>query len=210
MIILAKYFKKKYALANGIAIVGVSIGQIIFTPLFRFLIDTYGWKGTMFIVGAIQMNGVAACALFRPLKTNQGKDSPLGRKVEMEVDDTICTDLNAGIHRHHHHHRYHHRRIKCGNFLRFFTNVPAMLLLVATAFFSMAFLTNLAHLPARAKEAGWSDDQSAMLLLVFAVVAVVTRFTHGWFVDRNYIGCFKLQLIVMFWRCRGDVAESCI
>ncbi|XP_033635137.1 monocarboxylate transporter 13-like [Asterias rubens] len=187
MIIISQYFKTRFAIANGIAVAGVNVGQIMFTPLFRFLIDTYGWRGTMFITGALQMNCVAASALFRPLKTHNsnGRKPNNSMSINMHVlgDDTVINDS--------------HKKQKSNVALKIFTNVKAMLLILATCVFSIGLLTNLAHLPARCKEGGWSDDQSGMLLLSFAITAMITRPTHGWFVDNNYIGCFKLQLIVL-------------
>ena len=184
MIVLIQYFKKRFALANGIVNVGTNISQMLLPPLFRLLIANYGWRGTMFTFGALQLNGVAACALFRPLKTNNDKV----RNVEME-------DLEAA--------KSSHNRLQENknkpfiNILTIFTDIPTILTVLVTSFFAMSLIINLAHLPARAVEAGWSDDQSAMLLTVYAVASLTTRLFHGWFVDRNYIGSFKLQLIVL-------------
>ena len=61
-----------------------------------------------------------------------------------------------------------------------------------------AVTINIAHLPARAKEAGWSDDRSGMLLSVYAIISMVTRSGHGWFVDSKYISYSKLHTIALF------------
>ena len=84
--------------------------------------------------------------------------------------------------------------LKCLSFLKIFTNVPFALSQLAFFSYALGWITNQAHLPSRCKEAGWSDDQSATLLTVFAIAAIVTRVGHGWFVDKGYISVFKLLL----------------
>ena len=194
MVALSQYFKKRYALANGIVVLGSNTGQIVFPPLFRLLIAHYGWRGTMLIVGAIQLNGVAACALFRPLKTTTIKV-----KLDLEVNQTAVTPpkpITSVIQK--------DARPNEGNtwlrnlqFLDIFSDLSAMLMLATAALYSIGWITNLTHLPARAKEGGWSDDQGAMLLISFGIVSMLTRATHGWFVDRNYVSAYKLHWIVL-------------
>ncbi|XP_038079321.1 monocarboxylate transporter 13-like [Patiria miniata] len=194
-IVISHYFKKRFALASGISVVGVSVGQMLFPPLIRVLVTMYGWRGAMFVIGALQMNGVAACALFRPLKTSVEEDKPQGERsgnsspmlssgnedCEEEAENSSTETQPA-------------KSRRCSGYLKVFTNLPAMLNLLSCCFYATAAIVNITHLPARSKEAGWSDDQSAMLLLVYAVFSVVTRLSNGWFVDRGYVGPIQLQL----------------
>ncbi|XP_022094774.1 monocarboxylate transporter 13-like [Acanthaster planci] len=177
-IMITKYFKKRYALANGLNLLGVNVGQMVFPPLIRLLIANYGWKGAMFILGAIQMNLVVASALFRPLKAKHTSD--LRRQTSLEMEDIRS---GGGT------------RSEGQNFLflKVLTRVPFTLSLALLFLYSMAWTIYLSHLPSRAKEAGWSEDQGAMLLTIFAIIAILTRTTHGWFVDRGYIGSFQLE-----------------
>ena len=43
------YFEKKRALATGIAVCGSGVGTFVFAPLTSFLLEQYGWKGTLLI-----------------------------------------------------------------------------------------------------------------------------------------------------------------
>ncbi|XP_022103524.1 monocarboxylate transporter 12-like isoform X2 [Acanthaster planci] len=182
MIMISHSFKKRYVFANGLAVLGLNVGQMVFPPLIRLLIVSYGWRGAMFIIGALQLNGVAACALFRPMKSIL-KDVP--RDDERRRPCIKRNKCGDGTLRQH---------VK---YLSIFSNIRAMLVLVAVCAYSMALIVNLFHLPERSKEAGWSHDLSAMLVFVYGLISAVTRSTHGWLVDRNYIGPFKLQLIVI-------------
>ncbi|XP_022103445.1 monocarboxylate transporter 13-like, partial [Acanthaster planci] len=64
---LALYFHKRYSFAVGIALAGISCGQLAYPPLITYLIDQYGWKGSILITAAINLHIVAAGALMRPV-----------------------------------------------------------------------------------------------------------------------------------------------
>ncbi|XP_072014757.1 monocarboxylate transporter 12-like [Amphiura filiformis] len=66
---LPLYFGRYYDLANAITHAGLSIGLIILPPLTQFLLDTYGWRGTLLVLGALNLNLVVSGALLRPLQT---------------------------------------------------------------------------------------------------------------------------------------------
>ncbi|CAH1277592.1 SLC16A12 [Branchiostoma lanceolatum] len=49
---IGRYFDKRHATANGIAVCGAGVGIFALPPLFQFLIDEFGWRGSLVIVGA--------------------------------------------------------------------------------------------------------------------------------------------------------------
>ena len=67
IVTVGHYFKKKRALATGIAVCGSGIGGFVFAPLSQFLIDKYTWKGAMWVISAITLNGVVVAGLLRPI-----------------------------------------------------------------------------------------------------------------------------------------------
>ena len=68
IVVEAVYFKKKRALATGIAESGARVGTFIFAPLTNFLISLDGWRGVLLIVGGIVANIIVCGALFQSLK----------------------------------------------------------------------------------------------------------------------------------------------
>ena len=52
---------------------GSGVGAISFAPLMEYLINLYSWKGAMWIVSGICLNGVAMGALFRPVNQSDDK-----------------------------------------------------------------------------------------------------------------------------------------
>jgi MFS family permease len=63
IVIVGFYFEKKRALATGIATCGSGIGTFFFSPLNKFLMDSYGWRNLVFIQAAIILN-CAVCGTF--------------------------------------------------------------------------------------------------------------------------------------------------
>ncbi len=72
---LARYFDKCFSTANAIACVGVSSGVMILPILTQHLINVYGWRGTMLILGGVNLHCIAAGALLRP---NHDAGNPFG------------------------------------------------------------------------------------------------------------------------------------
>lgn len=73
IVIVGFYFEKKRALATGIATCGSGIGTFFFSPLNKFLMDSYGWRNLVFIQAAIILNCAVCGMLMRPLKTVRKK-----------------------------------------------------------------------------------------------------------------------------------------
>ena len=91
IVIVGFYFDQKRALATGIAVCGSGVGTFVFAPLSQFLITQFGWKGGLWIIAGICLNGVICGALFRPLtprvktsKPKKEKKIPKSRKKPKE------------------------------------------------------------------------------------------------------------------------------
>ena len=64
-IIPSFWFEKRRSLATGIAVSGSGLGTYAVAPLIEFLIDEYGWRGTLLIFSGITLNFMVFGALFR-------------------------------------------------------------------------------------------------------------------------------------------------
>lgn len=64
---VGRYFYKKRARAMGTALCGAGIGMFVFIPLVQYIKDTYTWRGGMFILAGIALNGCVLSALYRPI-----------------------------------------------------------------------------------------------------------------------------------------------
>ncbi|KAF2362374.1 Major facilitator superfamily [Trinorchestia longiramus] len=66
ILIVNKYFDKRRAFASGICMSGNAFGGFIIPPVVEFLLQEYGFRGTLVIMAAIQLNLVVAGFCFRP------------------------------------------------------------------------------------------------------------------------------------------------
>ena len=66
-LIVQQYFKKRMGIAMGIALAGGGIGMFVMALLMQQLLSSYGWRGSLLILGAINANLCVAGALMRPV-----------------------------------------------------------------------------------------------------------------------------------------------
>lgn len=66
--IIGTYFQAKRPLANGLAMTGSPVILFTLAPLNQFLFDSFGWRGSFMILGAITLNCCVAGSLMRPVK----------------------------------------------------------------------------------------------------------------------------------------------
>ena len=67
IIVVGTYFRRKRAIATGIAMSGSGLGTFAYAYLTNILLSKYDWRGTVLILGGILLNGVVCGALFRPV-----------------------------------------------------------------------------------------------------------------------------------------------
>ncbi|XP_061544780.1 monocarboxylate transporter 2-like isoform X2 [Phycodurus eques] len=65
--IISKYFLAKRPLANGLAMAGSPVFLCFLAPLNQYLLDKFGWRGSLLIIGALMLNSCVAGALMRPI-----------------------------------------------------------------------------------------------------------------------------------------------
>lgn len=53
------YFRAKRGRAVGVSMAGTGVGQMLMPHLVRYLLDSYGFRGTALILGALAFNGVS-------------------------------------------------------------------------------------------------------------------------------------------------------
>ncbi|XP_066259091.1 monocarboxylate transporter 5-like [Euwallacea similis] len=66
--IVTSYFVKLRGIANGICISGSAFGSILLPPLLRFLLVSYGYRGTCMIMGGITLNVFVAALFYDPVE----------------------------------------------------------------------------------------------------------------------------------------------
>lgn len=61
------YFRRRKALAYGIAMSGSGIGTFVLAPVVQLLIELYSWRGALLVLSAFVANLCVCGALLRPI-----------------------------------------------------------------------------------------------------------------------------------------------
>ena len=77
------YFEKRRALATGIAVCGSGIGTFVIAAFTTWLLEEYGWRGTLLIHAGLVLNCAVFGAFFRPLEPVH----PNKRAIRTEAED---------------------------------------------------------------------------------------------------------------------------
>jgi len=60
------HFTRRRTLALAVGFSGVGVSSFAFSPLFQYLLETFGWRGALLILGGLSLNIVPCGALIRP------------------------------------------------------------------------------------------------------------------------------------------------
>ncbi|XP_045054979.2 monocarboxylate transporter 11 isoform X2 [Desmodus rotundus] len=65
---LSRYFSRRRVLAVGLALTGNGASSLLLAPVLQLLLDTFGWRGALLLLGAITLHLTPCGALLRPLE----------------------------------------------------------------------------------------------------------------------------------------------
>ncbi|XP_060077417.1 monocarboxylate transporter 12-like [Ylistrum balloti] len=181
IVIIGEYFDKRRSLATGLAVCGV--GTFVFAPITEYFLETYMWRGTLWIMSAIILNGIIVSTTYRPLQTDVNRNTTKRSEVDSKPnqDDTtrnsstccqqICSSINATLD-------------------LSLLKSPTMLLYGASCFFVMfGYFVPSNFLPAWASEVNLSTAQGTFLISLMGVSNTITRVLVGYITDRPWANC---------------------
>ena len=201
---MGQYFRKRRAIANGIALSGFAFGSVVMPPVLRMLTDTYGLHGAMLIMAGISLNVCVAGALLRPVSAYSQKERPnnnsekiVSNNAKNDEEDTWQKSTQKGF-----------RRV--AEFLKSLFSVYALLewsLLKRRSFLLIGISLGLfaAGLPsyfvifaAYVEEAGHSKRDAAILLSVQGLGDIPARILFGVLADTHIIQTHLLLGLTFF------------
>ncbi|KAI8499002.1 hypothetical protein Bbelb_234550 [Branchiostoma belcheri] len=189
---IGKYFDKRHATANGIAISGTGVSMFALSPLFQFLIDEFGWNGALLIFAGMALNGCVSGALLRPLYLKDAGNETEPEDEETTVDSSqTCKSVIPFCQKFLE--MFDVTLLKSKHFLTY--SVSLFLLMLGN---SMIFV----HIVAHAQALGVDKTQAAFLPSVMGIAEAIVRPISGWLSDRlpvrklHYymVGCIGLGI----------------
>lgn len=66
VVIISGYFERRRALATGIVLCGTGVGAMTFAPLVEWLLEVYGWRGTLLIEAGLLLHCCICGVIFLP------------------------------------------------------------------------------------------------------------------------------------------------
>ncbi|XP_069105357.1 monocarboxylate transporter 12-like [Argopecten irradians] len=189
IVTIGVYFDSRRALATGLALCGSGVGALVFAPITRLLLETYGWRGSMWIVSAITLNGVIFSTTYRPLKTEKEIKN---NKHNTSNNYTSRTD--------------HDSESCCKHFCLAMTDMfdfslltsPTMLLYSTSCLLVMfGFFIPSNFLPVYATEINLSSEDGAVLILAMGISNTVGRVVMGYITDQSYANSLVINNIAL-------------
>ena len=167
MVIISQHFRKRLSTATGLAICGSGIGTMVFAPFTRWLLDQYGWRGTLALLAALTLNCAACSALFIPAETtHEDKVRVKTKKKTVKI------------------------------YLALLKNVMFLLTMVAMALTSMAYFTCYIFIPDLVVSLGYSTQQAALAISFIGIANTVSRAGLSWIGDTKCIDVLYIYVIV--------------
>jgi MFS family permease len=175
LITVTLWFKKKQGLAVGIVASGLAVGPMIFAPLFRYLIDIYGWGNAFLILGVISGVILAPCCwLIRNRPSDVGVQ-PYGEEETEKV--LIRRPVPA--------HQPIYYRTDVPNFFRYaMTTQPFFLLPLIHFLGCVSHAIPLAHVVVMATDRGIDPIAASTVLGIAIGVSATSRLTAPMLSDK--------------------------
>ncbi len=156
---LALYFREKYAIALFITALGSPAGMMVYGPITQILLDTYGWRGAMLLLGGVGFHTLVCGQLMRP-------NTQSSQEYE-QVDSTDEGDWKAAP-------KLSDQDGSCHKFLRaagmdIFRSVDFILLTAAVMLLNVGFAGMVIYMVPSGLSQGLSGAEASLLTTAWGV-----------------------------------------
>ncbi|XP_038075984.1 monocarboxylate transporter 12-like [Patiria miniata] len=183
---VCRRFTKNYATASGIGRTGYSIGLFVFAPLVQLLLNTYGWRGSMMLVGGICLHLVACGALL----VTSSQDTPQSTEYQRISDQESNSQTNQTNLAH-----------RCSELRESLLWNFDLRLLVNARFWALALMKCctvfaddmwIIYFVSQAQSNGFSTEDAGLFVAVGGVGSLVAKVCQGPLTDRGVISSWSL------------------
>ncbi|XP_062315369.1 monocarboxylate transporter 2-like isoform X2 [Osmerus eperlanus] len=191
--IIGKYFLIKRPMANGLAMAGSPVFLSTLAPLNQFLFDSFGWRGSFLILGAIVLNCCVAGALMRPVNAKKQQSTTTsaisnGASPEKSSEDNPNTPSTSLLGE-----QGEPQKSACADQMSSFIDLSLfkhrgfLIYLVGNVFMFFGFFAPVVFLAPYAKHRGIDEYSAALLLSIFALVDMFARPGTGLIANTKWI-----------------------
>lgn len=164
--LLVQWFRRRQSFAVGVSAIGVSLGGFLMPPVANALIELLGWRGSLIVLGAV----VAAVLMPLAWFTVVGRPADIGQHPDGEAPTEAVSAEPAG---------------EASLSVRRLLGSRAFWLLTATVgFLSTCSIMLVTYIVPYAVASGVSTASSALLISLYAGMAVLGKVLFGWLGDR--------------------------
>ncbi|XP_078486734.1 monocarboxylate transporter 12 isoform X1 [Ciona intestinalis] len=173
-----RYFKHKRNMAMQITCTGTALGAFVYCPLNQYLIDSYGWKGSLQILSGLYLNVMVVGALLRPIVLKSDVTTNHLAEPETRNDETSNTSSGQTT------------RATCTAWCRLwdlqvFLNIGFHTLNLSWITFAAAYYSSLTYLVTYGRTViGLSGTAAAGLVSAVSLGELGSRLLFGSFFDR--------------------------
>ncbi|XP_039971431.1 monocarboxylate transporter 2-like isoform X2 [Xiphias gladius] len=175
--IISKYFLSKRPLANGLAMAGSPVFLCFLAPLNQYLLDKFGWRGSLLILGGLMLNCCVAGALMRPVTPPCKQSSCVPQKMVEEQPNKRDTKLQGSC----------MTNAKKFLDLSLFKDRGFVIYLIGNMMFIFGAYAPIMFLPAYAITQGVDEYSAAYLLSIMGFVDMFVRPGTGLVVSSKWI-----------------------
>ncbi|XP_071369604.1 monocarboxylate transporter 12-B-like [Centroberyx affinis] len=203
------YFRRRKALAYGIAMSGSGIGTFVLAPAVQLLIERYSWRGALLVLSAFVSNLCVCGALLRPIRLR-------GEEEEEEEEEDLARESEDGFSsppppasspsspqpllpgngpaspsRRPPRSRRFGRCFLSGREYRFLLLPDFLGLAASFLFLASGCSLPFVYLVPYALSAGVSHQHAAFLMSILGVIDIVGNITFGWLTDRRCLKSYR-------------------
>ena len=168
VVIVSKHFLVRRSLATGIVLCAAGVGTFVVAPLAQFMLEQWGWRGSMQGLAVMCLTCVLCGAVMSPgtLGVEDGGGAVQG------VGQTVHRPCLAYI---------------LGTDLASSAALPVLALLaMGDMLATLSLYIPFTHLPSAAMASGVSASNSALLVSAIGVTNTLGRLTSGWMSDQPW------------------------
>ncbi|XP_066303129.1 monocarboxylate transporter 13-like [Branchiostoma lanceolatum] len=201
---LGRYFDKRRALVNGIALSG-SGATFALAPICQFLEQEYGWRGALLLLGGVTLNLCVSGALLRPIvlaadvvsRDPSPHHTPIEPGEQLSIGTSEDCRQQNDLERNNINERESFSRTHRKHFdITLLKKRRFLLFATADLLSSFSYLIPYVHVVPCARTRGIDETKAPFLLSVAGITEVLARVFSGWFSDLKIIS--KLHVYMIF------------